>query len=1089
MSNINIANEEVPLNRRNLDTKPISETNTAVNLELDTTNILNQIASTLLQVFDATSVYIGDWQPADNTSTIIAESYSDEAKPEERESDLGVTYNLLDIDSSLKWLTDKKAFYYHFDEVGESKWNREHMQKHGCQTTLIVPLAIENHIMGYVEIWESRYKREYSQKELNLARQLTQQATITLLNAQLYHIEAKRRREGEIIREIAGYVTSTLHLDEVLIRVIDILRSYLANIQSCAITVLEQDGRFLRKYKGWSEKPEYSIFDEGGGALVKDTFASRMAIEQKDAIIISDLKKYPFADERTRIVIEKGLRAILYVPLIIREEPIGLLHVSVWNQPRQFSQEEIALTKTVANQAAIAIENANLFAAERHQLRLAQTIQQIGALLTTSTRIEEVYERIFDLLQNVISYTSVSIQLIDEKNGLFYLAASRGFIDVEQIKLNTTKHSSYLKDKIPIPPGWAVIRDTAKSDVWIEENIKTNIRSWIGAGLFVQDNMIGVLNVDNSAAGVYNETDGQTVAIFANQAAIAIENARLYDKTRQQAEEVALLHLIAQTTAVTLDIDKLLHQTTDLIAKKKYPYIFGFMMIDKENNFLYPHPSIHGITRDLRKLSVPIDDTTIIGHVVLTKQPYLNNQVQEDPRYMSINPGTVSEIIVPVIVNHDVIGIINAQSPGKNAFSQKDYDFLMTLSANVAAAIERATLYTTLRNQANSLTQQVAAQTSKLAEERDRTLSILESAGEGILLIDTKARIRYANPALEKQSGYSLDELIGQSIHMLESTLNPGNLVEELEMSLVHHEYWSGELRNKHKDGSQYDVAVTISALKNDLGNVTGYVSVHSDITRIKEVDRLKAEFISNVSHELRTPLTSIKMYISLLEKGKPENFPRYFQVLHHESRRLDRLIQGLLDISRLESTFVIDPGTQLDIRPLLKEAIEDLEPDATNKEITIHVTFSTPDIPLPKAIMKEAHFNTIIKNLIDNAIRFSPSQTEINITIGHVDISDQAFIRVRVQDQGWGIPKSEQPQVYDRFFRGKMASTHNISGSGLGLAIVKETLAGYNGRIELTSTEGEGSTFTVWLPAATKSTVPTPSTSPLSRPPNPGLQ
>lgn len=1079
MSNINIVPSEIPTESEQFDTVSSAEPNTAVTLNLDTATILNQIAETVLRVFDATSVYIGDWDPEKRTSTIVAESFSDEAKPEERVSDLGVTYDLHLHRDSLAWLDEKKARYYHFDDFDEPEWYRQHLQEYGCITTLIVPLAVDHHIMGYAEIWESRRRREYSKKELELAQQLAQQATIALLNAQLYQIEAKRRRESEIIREITGYLTSTLNLDEVLTRVVETLRLYLANVQSCAITVLEQDGRFLRKYKGWAEKEEYAIFTEGGGIFVKNAFASRMAIEQKEPIVISDLQTYPFADERTKAVIARGLRAILYVPLLIRGEPLGLLHVSVWENPRQFSPEEVALTQTVANQAAIAIENANLFAAERRQLRLAQTVQQVGALLTTSISIEVVYERIFDLLQDVVSYTSVSVQLIDEKSNLFYLAASRGFKDIEMIEQNTTKYSDYLLAKIPIPPGWAVIPDTAESELWIEEHIKTKIRSWIGAGLFIKNKLIGILNVDHRDPHVYDDTIGQTVAIFANQAAIAIENARLYDQTRQQAEELAILHLLAQTTAVTLDIDKLLQQTTSLIASKKYPYIFGFMLVNEATNELYAHPSVHGITADLYKMNVPIDDTTIVGHVALTGESYLNNDVRTDPRYLAINPATLSEIIVPVIVNQKVIGIIDAQSPKKNAYTQKDHDFLLTLSATVAAAIERAQLYHTLSSQANNLTQQVAVQTAELAAERDRTVAILENAGEGIVLMDTKGIILYANPALEKQSGFSLQELIGQHINTLDGSSNTERVSAQISQSLVKQHHWSGELRYRRKDGSTYDVSVTISSLKNDVGKVTGYVSVHSDISRIKEVDRLKSEFISNVSHELRTPLTNIKMYISLLERGKAENFPRYFSVLHQESRRLDRLIQGLLDISRLETSFIVDPDVQIDIRPLLKEVIEDVQQEADRKQITIHTTIPEADTPFPHAIMKESHFNTIIKNLLDNAIRFSPNNKEIRITTGHVDISEQGFIWVRVQDNGRGIPKAEQPQVYDRFFRGQAAFDYNIPGSGLGLAVVKETLKGYNGRIELTSTVSKGSTFTIWLPAsplpAPQSPIPDP--------------
>ncbi|MBK8984626.1 MAG: PAS domain-containing protein [Chloroflexi bacterium] len=113
---------------------------------------------------------------------------------------------------------------------------------------------------------------------------------------------------------------------------------------------------------------------------------------------------------------------------------------------------------------------------------------------------------------------------------------------------------------------------------------------------------------------------------------------------------------------------------------------------------------------------------------------------------------------------------------------------------------------------------------------------------------------------------------------------------------------WSGELVNRRKDGSLYDVSVTISPLMNLQREIVSFVSVQADITRLKELDRLKTKFVTNVSHELRTPLTNIKTYLKLLEKGRSENANRYYKVLYHETDRLTQLIQDLLDLSRLET-------------------------------------------------------------------------------------------------------------------------------------------------------------------------------------------
>ncbi len=1041
----------------------LRERETAVSPQVDTITILSQLAETMLNLFEVTSVYIINWQPQTGVATVIAESFSSQANDQEKVSDLGIPYNLYELEGSLVWLEEKKTYYYHYDNPNYSAWEMEHMQQYGCKTALIVPLVMDDYVFGFAEIWESRRKREYDEKELKLAQQIAQQATLTLLNAQLYQAEAQRRRESELVQEITGYLASTLNIDELLIRVLDTLRSYLTNIQSCSISVLEQNGRFLRTQKSWANKKEHIIFPDGTGLEVDKTFIARRVIAQKEAVFINDLRQIEASNKQLQVSIDQGLRSLLYVPLLVKDAPIGILHINIWDTPRQFTKEEVNLTQTVANQAAIAIENAHLFTAQRQQLKLSQTLQQVGSLLTSSMPIEAVYERIFDLLAEVITFVSVSIQLLDEKTNHFALGASRGFKDVEILKQIIAKNSDHILHKIPMPPGWRVIPNTYENNDWIYEPEGSYIHAWIGAGMFIKGKLIGVLNVDSDIPYAYNDEMGKTIATFANQAAIAIENARLYEKTRTQAEEVAILHLLAQTTAVTLDVDKLLQQTTDLIVQKIYPDIFGFLLFNEETNSYRTHTSVHGIDPKWHNYDLAIDKSSIIGLVALTGEPYLTNDVKNDPLYMQIDSDTQSEIAIPINLNNKVIGIINVESPHKNAFSQKDFNFLTTLSVNVAAAIERAQLYKSLQNQANALSEEVAAQTAKLEAEGKRTSAILASAGEGIVLTDTNTIILYANDAMERQTGYSRQELIGKTPKLLSSGANSDKLYSDMWKTISKQDRWTGELRNKRKDGSFYDIAITISSLVDEAGQIDGYVSVHSDISRLKEVDRLKTEFIANVSHELRTPLTNIKMYISLIERGKPENFPRYFKVLHQETDRLGRLIQGLLDISRVETSLAPDPDICLEIRPYLQQIIHEWAEKAAEKQIHIHLDWQT-EAPLFVCVEK-AHFVTIINNLIENAIYFSPPDSKITLTAHPVTLSQQSFISIHIQDHGFGIPQNEQAKIYDRFFRGNIAYERNISGAGLGLAIVKETIDSYNGRIHLSSNEEQGSTFTIWLP------------------------
>ena len=722
----------------------------------------------------------------------------------------------------------------------------------------------------------------------------------------------------------------------------------------------------------------------------------------------------------------------------------------------------------VANQAAIAIENARLFANERRQLHLSKTLQKVGELLTTSLQLEEVYEQIFDLLSQVVSYNSSSLFLFDKTNEQFVLTASRGFGQAFLDSRDFTLPSSTVLEQIPASPGWRVIQDVRAVSSWLDLVGEDVIRGWIGAFLVVKGELLGVLCVDSALPGRYSDEDGRMLAAFANQAAVAIENARLYDETVRQAKELSILNQVSQETAVSFDIDVFLEKITKMVVADIYPHIFGFIMYDAEKKELIPHPSFYGVPDELKQHVLPLTQG-IVGKVVLTSQPYIAPNVHLDPYYDPVIPDTQSEVTVPLKVNGKVIGIINVESPEVNAFSNRDVDFLMTLAGNIVAVIERARLYETLRIQAEGLAEQVALRTSELKMERDRLFAILESAGEGIILTDTEAHILYVNPAMVRQSGYSRTELKLQNPRILGSKQVPKTTFTRMWQNLLSGQPWVGELINRHRDGHVYDVAVTVTPIADAEGEVTGYVSVQADITRLKELERLKTEFIANVSHQLRTPLTNIKTYVSLLSKGKPEKFPHYFSVLHHEIDRLARLIQDLLDISRLDAEAPPDPDTAADFCDFWEMFWPPFRERAERENRTLQI--SLPDdvsAKNPFVFMESYELEKILARLVENSLAYSDEGGVIKVA---VDWQDSDILAIKVCDDGPGIPEAERPFIFDRFFRGTQALEAGLPGNGLGLAIVKELLARYGGSISLESEVGVGSCFTLHLPLVHQST------------------
>ncbi|MCA9976069.1 MAG: GAF domain-containing protein, partial [Anaerolineales bacterium] len=543
-----------------------------------------------------------------------------------------------------------------------------------------------------------------------------------------------------------------------------------------------------------------------------------------------------------------------------------------------------------------------LFEEVQHQLFLSYTLQQVGTLLTTSLHLEEVYENLLDLLAQVVKYDSVSFQLFDSDGKTLRLVAGRGIVDFAKMRefLASIKHDPL--DKFDGVNRWRLINDTDKDALWVPVPSHLGaIRSWIGAKLVVKDRMIGFLNVDNREANAYTKADAETVAAFANQAAVAIENARLHDETRRRANELEILHDVALQTATLVDVDLLLSETTQMIADRLSYDSFGFALVDKISGSVLIHPSYHGLPDGPRKMGLPLDRGIVLS-VVQTGQPRVIADVGQEPDYYEVNSLTQSEIAVPVLVGNKIFGVINVESYQLNAFSYYDMRFLMTLALQVATAVERAQLYAALQRHADNLELEVGRRTAELQSERDRTLAILESAGEGIFLTDLEGTILYVNPAMVRQSGYMRQELLGETPNILQSPHTPRSLYREMWTTLKQGKAWSAELVNCRKDGQLYDVNMTIVPLRDADDQIVNYVSVQSDISRIKEVERLKSTFVSNVSHELRTPLTNITTYLKLMEKGREERRAHYLTVLNGETRRLTRLIQDLLDLSQLET-------------------------------------------------------------------------------------------------------------------------------------------------------------------------------------------
>ena len=265
-----------------------------------------------------------------------------------------------------------------------------------------------------------------------------------------------------------------------------------------------------------------------------------------------------------------------------------------------------------------------------------------------------------------------------------------------------------------------------------------------------------------------------------------------------------------------------------------------------------------------------------------------------------------------------------------------------------------------------------------------------------------------------------------------------------------------------HADGEKY-IQVHGTHLEDPEGKRIGVLLVMNDLTRIRTLERIRKDFVANASHEIRTPVTSIKGFIETLLDGAmddPEVASRYLGIIGKHSDRLNAIVEDLLNLSRIERE--AESGeillTDGDIVDVIEEAVEACREAADLKNIEVHSRCGERFIfPINRSLLVQA-----LINLIDNAIKYSEKDKDVLVVCEAVG----GGITINVVDNGRGIPPEHQPRLFERFYRVDKARSRDLGGTGLGLAIVKHIVQAHNGEVSVTSTQGEGSTFTITLPA-----------------------
>jgi len=412
----------------------------------------------------------------------------------------------------------------------------------------------------------------------------------------------------------------------------------------------------------------------------------------------------------------------------------------------------------------------------------------------------------------------------------------------------------------------------------------------------------------------------------------------------------------------------------------------------------------------------------------------------------AIGLGLRQVVALPLIMESNLIGLIYIFRSQGGDFSANDRQVLASFADQAAIAVHNARLY------------------QQLAHEKRRLDAIIQNSADGVMILDTQCRIRVFNHALEEMTGWAADEALGQPCsRVLALKDRQGKDICEAQCPLLQTEpeeplYVEGDI--KRPDGSVVTAGITYSPLYDKEGHLVSVIANVRDITRFREAEEMKSTFVSVISHELKSPVSIIKGYADTLRREDAQwdadTLKQGLAVIAEESERLNRLIDNLLDASRLQaSTFKLELS-YVQVDKLAEKVMEEFRVQSNEHMFTLDFPSDFPAVQGDTERLRQ-----VLANLLSNAIKYSPRGGLIR-TGGW---ADDDWIYVYVADEGIGIPQSEQEHIFERFYRVESPLSRRTEGTGLGLYLCKEVIEAHGGKIWVQSEPGKGAKFIFKLP------------------------
>ena len=803
-------------------------------------------------------------------------------------------------------------------------------------------------------------------------------------------------------------------------------------------------------------------------------------------------------DEIARLTM-MGVRVV--VPLIGTEKLLGWLALADKQDAKPYHKNDLSFLTNISDQTAIALENAQRFETANRKTQELMVLQETTLDIASEQKTDRILTSVLERATKLLDAMGGSIYLLNPINDLLNneicfnldsdyaslsLTPGQGIAGrvVQDGQPINAKHYSHFVDQVEIYAGEAFGSVLAVPLAW-----KGEVR--------------GVLEVIRpQQMPPFDDNDLSVLSVLANQAATALENARLLKEAQEQAAQLTSLNEVSRIISATLERDAALKLITEKAVSIIDAEAGSIFVVDDSRNALIFEVATGPTGVQLVGAEIAHDSTSIAGTIAVSKDPMIVNDVAQDPRW-NTKFDEASEFItrhilgVPMIAFNKVVGVIEViNKRDGSGFDTEDLETLNVFAGQAAIALVNAERFT-------QTDQALATRVQELntLQMIDRELNATLDLDTVLYLMLTRtmdalaASVGLVAVVDGEQTSLYFRSMIGLSREYQSYKEEPWpiekGIVGQAASQGVPVLATNGQLDNFASDGrsiAQLCIPVemegrimcvmslesTAPFTEQDMEFSTRLAS-HASLAiknarlfdEVKSANDAKTEFMSVASHELKIPMTSIKGYAKLLEMIGGQSFSdqqkEFLGIITANIDRMDRLVSDLLDVSRIEAGRIKLELGEVSFNEVVEEVVQSISHEIKAREQVLDVNIP-PAIPTITA--DHGRLVQVMTNLISNAYKYTPDGGQIAVNARCAEHNGHSHvITISVSDTGFGISEEDQKELFNKFFRASDPNVRERPGTGLGLAITKSLIEIHGGQMWFESSLGEGSTFGFDLP------------------------